>query len=132
MDNQRLLLWAALGFILLQIWTSWQIDYGPRPQPNATQTANDNAQGGNTQENGQTVNNTAGLIDQSESNGGATDLPTPATTTAANNAQPGTSLPSENEPAAEQQGTQISVVTDTMKVLIGTKGGDINLSLIHI
>ncbi len=39
MDNQRILLWAALGFLLLQLWTSWQIDYGPKPvapAPSAT------------------------------------------------------------------------------------------------
>ena len=38
MDNQRLILFVALSFILLFIWQQWQIDYGPQPPaPVATQ-----------------------------------------------------------------------------------------------
>ena len=113
MDNQRLLLWAALGFLLLQIWTSWQIDYGPRPQPapvaDATQPS---------------VN--TGVIDQSETPAANNDLPTPATTEASSSTTAQTSaLPTDNESVAEA-GTQIMVETDTLRVSIGTKGGDIN------
>jgi YidC/Oxa1 family membrane protein insertase len=113
MDNQRLLLWAALGFLLLQIWTSWQIDYGPRPQPapvaDATQPS---------------VN--TGVIDQSETPAANNDLPTPATTEASPSTTAQTSaLPTDNESVAEA-GTQIMVETDTLRVSIGTKGGDIN------
>ncbi len=113
MDNQRLLLWAALGFLLLQIWTSWQIDYGPRPQNNTVDNST-----------GQTASNTAGLIDQSESTAGINnDLPsTPASVDSTGQTS---ALPAEPESTAEQ-GTQITVVTDTLRVSIGTKGGDIN------
>ncbi len=113
MDNQRLLLWAALGFLLLQIWTSWQIDYGPRPQNNTVDNGT-----------GQTASNTAGLIDQSESTAGINnDLPsTPASVDSTGQTS---ALPAEPESTAEQ-GTQITVVTDTLRVSIGTKGGDIN------
>lgn len=114
MDNQRLLLWAALGFLLLQIWTSWQIDYGPKPQPNTVQTTNGN---------GQLPGDTAGLINQSESTAGNSDLPTPASVE--NSSQQSSALPTETQATAEQ-GDQITVVTDTMIVTIGTKGGDIN------
>jgi len=113
MDNQRLLLWAALGFLLLQIWTSWQIDYGPKPQPETSQTANGT---------GQAANNTAQLINQSEDAPTSNDLPTPATVESSTQAG---ALPTETQ-ATTQQGAQITVVTDTMVVRIGTKGGDIN------
>lgn len=113
MDNQRLLLWAALGFLLLQIWTSWQIDYGPRPQP--APVADGTQPSVNT-----------GVIDQSETPAATNDLPTPATTEASPSTTAQTSaLPTENESVAEA-GTQIMVETDTLRVSIGTKGGDIN------
>ncbi len=31
MDNQRILLYAALGFVLLLLWQNWQLQYGPPP-----------------------------------------------------------------------------------------------------
>ena len=114
MDNQRLLLWAALGFLLLQIWTSWQIDYGPKPQPEPVQTTDGNAQ---------TPGNTAGLINQSESTAGNNDLATPASVE--NTSPQSSALPTDTQ-ATTEQGDQITVVTDTMIVTIGTKGGDIN------
>jgi len=33
MDSVRLLLWGALGLVLILAWEAWQRDYGPRPQP---------------------------------------------------------------------------------------------------
>ena len=64
MDNQRILLWAALGFLLLQVWTSWQLDYGPRPAPPVATTDT-------------TTTADTGIIDQPEAVPESDDLPTP-------------------------------------------------------
>lgn len=115
MDNQRILLWAALGFLLLQIWTSWQLDYGPRPEPVAVGTGNSTA-----------VGSTPNVgIDQSEAsnaNPGSNDLPSPVSGSVRTNTD---SLPSQSE-QAEQEGRQITVTTDTLQVTLSTVGGDVN------
>ncbi len=109
MDNQRVLLWAALGFLLLQVWTSWQQDYGPRPQVAISQPGE--------------VQPSVG-IDQTERTAlGATpsdDLPTPVA--GAQSAVVAGTAAQDSGPAGEQ----ITVTTDTIKVTIGSKGGDIN------
>ena len=110
MDNQRILLWAALGFLLLQVWTSWRLDYGPQPQPQVAENPQTGAvpainQSGNT--------GTAGVTPPSN------DLPAPVangqTTTV-------TETPSDGAPAGEN----IVVTTDTFEVTLNSKGGDIN------
>ena len=37
MENQRIFLWAALGFISLLLFQTWQVDYGPKPEPRVVQ-----------------------------------------------------------------------------------------------
>ena len=37
MDNQRLILFVALSFVLLLIWQAWVEDYGQKPQPVSTE-----------------------------------------------------------------------------------------------
>ena len=112
MDNQRVLLWAALGFLLLQVWVYWQQDYGPEPVPHvATEPG---------------VQSPAVGIDQSESVGTTTgttnsvtnDLPAPVAGTESS-AAPDTAEVSD-------RGDQITITTDNLKVTIGTVGGDIN------
>lgn len=39
MDNQRILLYGALGLLLLLIWQTWQLDYTERPEPEAEEPA---------------------------------------------------------------------------------------------
>ena len=113
MDNQRILLWAALGFLLLQVWSSWQQDYNPRPVAPATAPTVDNLQPGGD----------APSIDQS---GGvnpaviapSNDLPAPVAS-----GQPAVvANTADGAPAGEE----IIVTTDTLKVAISSKGGDIN------
>lgn len=112
MDNQRILLWAALGFLLLQVWTSWQIDYGPKPLPAPVATTD-------------TVNpvTTTGVIDQSESSLAipGDDLPAPVNDGTVASAP----LPADNDSAAVAA-PGIVVTTDTLRVEISSKGGDIN------
>jgi YidC/Oxa1 family membrane protein insertase len=111
MDNQRILLWAALGFLLLQVWTSWQIDYGPKPvAPSPTA--------------GVSTDGTTPLpVEQTEAGAVANvvDLPAPVTDTGAVPA----AVPTEVEQTAT--GVQeIMVETDTVRVSISSRGGDIN------
>ncbi len=112
MDNQRILLWAALGFLLLQVWTSWQIDYGPRPTP-APIAPSQTGEG--------TVS--PGVIDQSESAVALSgdDVPAPVS----NGAVVTTQLPTESETTVTAA-PGIVVTTDTLRVDISSKGGDIN------
>lgn len=112
MDNQRILLWAALGFLLLQVWTSWQLDYGPRPTPvTANPSATSNA-----------ANSTAS-INQDGSPVGAADLPTPVAGGSSTATESG--LPSQSD-GKMQNGQIITVTTDTLSVEISSVGGDIN------
>ena len=106
MDNQRILLWAALGFLLLQVWTSWQIDYGPRPVAPVATTANPTT--------AQT-----GIIDQPEAVDATDDLPTPVQSSGTQN----TVLPAQA--TQEQKGQTITVETDNLRVFLSTIGGDI-------
>lgn len=112
MDNQRILLWAALGFLLLQVWTSWQLDYGPKPQaPSAVATTN----GVINDSTGQ-----AGVIDQTESTLPNNDLPTPVQ----GSGSQATALPAATD-GGEQKGQTITVETDNLRVFLSTVGGDI-------
>ena len=114
MDNQRILLWAALGFLLLQVWTSWQIDYGPKPPPASTTDAA-------TPAVTSTVN--PGVIDQTETAQvvPGDDLPAPVSGGSVTAAP----LPGETETAVAAA-PGIVVTTDTLRVEISSKGGDIN------
>lgn len=112
MDNQRILLWAALGFLLLQVWTSWQLDYGPKPQaPVAVAPTN----GVNINNAGQT-----GIIDQTESALPTNDLPTPVQ----GSGTQASALPAAGD-SGEQKGQTITVETDNLRVFLSTIGGDI-------
>ncbi|OED39113.1 membrane protein insertase YidC [Chromatiales bacterium (ex Bugula neritina AB1)] len=113
MDNQRILLWAALGFLLLQVWTSWQLDYGPRPAPVADNPVA--VTGGS---------DTTASINQEGSAVGREDLPTPVVG-ARNRTAETSNLPSQSD-QIEQKGQTITVTTDTLRVEIGSVGGDIN------
>lgn len=107
MDNQRILLWAALGFLLLQVWVSWQQDYGPQPTPVVA--------------DGSTALPANG-IDQSESAlpavAPSNDLPTPVVD------EQTKAVAQSNDNTAT--GDDITVTTDTFRVTISSKGGDIN------
>ena len=107
MDNQRILLWAALGFLVLQIWVYWQQDYGPEPVPHvATEPG---------------VQSPSVGIDQSESaatpNSVTNDLPAPV-------AGPESAAAPDSAEVSDS-GDQITITTDNLKVTIGTVGGDI-------
>ena len=112
MGNPRVLIYAALGFLLLQIWTSWQIDYGPKPQPPQPVATGDTV----------AVPDTQGAVTDN-------DLPSPATAVVTNPIStdtPGVAAPVSEDQSAPVSNQQVRVLTDTIDVTLGTRGGDIN------
>ena len=104
MENQRILLYAALGFILLIIWQNWQMQYGPNAeqfrQAAEQRAASDNA--GN---------------DSTVSSGALPAMPT-GTSAAAPGAPQIQSMPGSQK---------ISVVTDVLDVEVDSRGGTISM-----
>lgn len=117
MDNQRLLLWAALGFLLLQLWTSWNIDYGPKPDPVVADTTQPGADSpGQNPGNGQSIDQTGDApVNAIASND---DLPAPVSN--------GQAAVQETVTDGSPAGQDVVVTTDTFEVTLSTKGGDIN------
>jgi len=98
MDNMRMVLFAALAFVVLSLWQAWQKDYGPQPASVDHQT-----QG--AKEKNKTIERST------------EDIPVPV-----NNEQPKIS----NEETVEQKkGQRIEVQTDVIRAVIDTNGGDI-------
>ena len=102
MDNQRLLLFIALAFVLMMLWQAWQHDYGHAPVPEAAAPTQQAAPG--------------------------TTQPPAASTTSED--LPGTTQPAQPAtPAAVAQvlqtGKQITVQTDLYRIVIDAHGGDL-------
>ena len=107
MENQRLFLWAAFGFIMFWIYQTWQTDYAPRPLPQPASEQISEA----TPANGESASEPiAGTSD---------DFP---------------ALPSDVEPQPQMKsadtapvniGAVVRVVTDVLNVDIATIGGDL-------
>jgi len=106
MDNQKLILFFALSFILLLLWQAWQQDYGPQPAAISAVTAEDKASPPSSPEDvplSPPADGQAALSDQL------------ATTPA---------VPAEvHEALVSAQ--RIHVITDLLDVEIDTIGGDI-------
>lgn len=98
MDNQRVLLYAAFGFLLLLLWQQWQLDYNT-PKPPAA-VASSTSQSGASSDDSPTIEGANPLAPAD-----ATDIP--------------------GSSAAVNDGQSIHVVTDVLDITIGTKGGDI-------
>ncbi len=104
MENQRILLYFTLFFILYLLWAEWQTDYGPRPESVATQQVTTPAVSSEVPE--------------------APEAPEAAIITQ----DPG--LAEQKKPVTI--GSQrIQVVTDLVEVEIDTKGGDIVKTLLR-
>ena len=98
MDNQRLILFVALSFVVLLLWQAWVEDYGPVPQETATPVQGDGAP-------------RAGAP-------GAEDIPAPA-------AAPGEPAVAVPDTELLESGQVVEVETDLLKVRIDTVGGDL-------
>jgi YidC/Oxa1 family membrane protein insertase len=97
MDNQRLLLFVALSFVVLLLWQAWMKDYGPAPQPRTAPAVTD-----------QPVSTTTP----------GEDLPQAG-------AEPATGERLVPEDITLKTGQQVQVETDTLSVVIDTLGGDL-------
>jgi len=103
MENQRIFLWAALGFISLLLYQTWMLDYGPKPEP--------------VTEEG--VTSTGGLP---ATNGGSGILPSIDGDSAADSGA--TAVIAKTESGAVR-GQLLSVETDVALIEVDTVGGTI-------
>ncbi|HHH36466.1 MAG TPA: membrane protein insertase YidC [Gammaproteobacteria bacterium] len=100
MDNQRVILFFVLSFVLLLMWQAWQEDYGTSPgEPASSRTA-------------------------SQEQAPAADVPQAPAAAGANNTPADARVPSPKEDLLEK-GRRIRVVTDLLDVEIDTHGGDL-------
>ncbi len=100
MDNMRMILFAALGFVMLSLWQAWQKDYAPKPEPAVAEQP------------------ISGTEEKNITNDSKTeDLPVPVS-----NDQP---VFTEQETIEKKNGQRITVETDVIDVVIDTNGGDL-------
>lgn len=111
MDNQRLLLFAALAFIAMLMWQTWQQDYGPKPvEPQAT--------------TGIQMPGSTGSADIPQASDGSVPVAVPAGTAVPSATATGsTDVPVRATSLETAQ--RVSVKTDVFHVIIDTRGGDI-------
>lgn len=100
MDNQRLILYLSLVFVLFLIWQAWQEQHNPKPSAASRSPAQIDA----------AIPDSGKLpVEPSES----PDVP-----------ESSELVPSQSLPAQEQ-GARVKVTTDTLEVEIATKGGSL-------
>jgi YidC/Oxa1 family membrane protein insertase len=100
MDNQRLLLYLSLVFVLFLIWQAWQEQYAPKSPP-STQTQTKSMH-----------ESTAEQIPAEPSS--KADVP-----------QTAESLPATSKPSEQISGDRVRIVTDKLDLDISTQGGNI-------
>ena len=96
MESQRSLLVIGLLMVSFLLWQQWQLDYGPQPVAPATTTAEQNA-----------------VPEAIPSSTQSDDVPSATGSQALPVAQ------------ASAQGNLIEVTTDTLELLIDSRGGDV-------
>jgi|AntRauTorcE11898_2_1112593.scaffolds.fasta_scaffold01321_5 YidC/Oxa1 family membrane protein insertase len=114
MDNQRLFLYGALGLLLLLIWQTWQVDYGPRRDGTVPATAERSADGDN-------------------SAAAPGDTPEGPVTPAADDDTTPSRDGMSDAPAQDSiaKGQRVQVVTDLLDVTIDTRGGDLRQAFLR-
>ncbi|MDX1609594.1 MAG: membrane protein insertase YidC [Halofilum sp. (in: g-proteobacteria)] len=106
MDNQRLFLYGALGLMILLIWQTWQVDYGPQP-PATPQTTTERP-----------------------AEADVPDAPTTAEPPAEPASDSADGVPDRPAQALES-GERVRVVTDLLDVTLDTRGGDVRRALLR-
>ncbi len=106
MENQKLLLYVALSFVLLLLWQDWQQDYGPKSNASVDQVVQPANGAAQQPPSAPTIGASAGG-----------DVPRPNVTQ-----QPTPVVP--NQPQL-QSALRVHVVTDLLNVDIDALGGDI-------
>lgn len=113
MDNQRLFLYGALGLLLLLIWQTWQVDYGPRREGTQPATAERSADEGEVP--GDTPEGPVTRDDEDSEGGTPSDE----------------GLADAPEQDAIEKGRRVQVVTDLLDVTIDTRGGDLRRAFLR-
>ncbi len=97
MDNQRTFLYIALGLIVFMIWQAWQRDYGPKPVAEVE---------------------TISTSQQQAPAAAPEDIPDAAEAVRSD-------MPVSAPTRQDVSSRQVRVITDTLDILIDTRGGDI-------
>ncbi|MCW8963975.1 MAG: membrane protein insertase YidC [Gammaproteobacteria bacterium] len=113
MGNPRLVLLAALGFIMMLMWQEWQKDYGPKP---AQQTV------ASTQQNQQGMLPVADQQPTTQSE----ELPELSTSSSLNQASEQPQEDSGDQTTTDVTDRYVHVLTDKLDVWIDTRGGEIS------
>jgi YidC/Oxa1 family membrane protein insertase len=112
MGNPRIVLLAALGFIMMLMWQEWQKDYGPKPVQTATpqlETVKSIPATGQVQEPGATE-----------------ELPSLSPSSSLNKMPVAGQQSNEPELPATATIQIVEVLTDKLQVWINTRGGEIS------
>jgi len=107
MDNQRLFLYGALGLLILLMWQTWQVDYGPAGQRTPETVAEGDRASAPT-ESAEADLPDAPLAERDAGTGAADGGTTP-----------------EEMQRALPRGERIRVLTDRLDVTLDTIGGDL-------
>ncbi|CAK0761174.1 membrane protein insertase YidC [Gammaproteobacteria bacterium] len=110
MDNQKLMLYVALSFVLLMLWQAWQEDYGPKSGTPTTQVAEPLANG-----SGMAPPTTANSSAKADTSADIPKLATPNLPT----------LPPSPAQPMLKSAERIHVVTDLYNIEIDALGGDL-------
>ncbi len=110
MDNQRLLLYGALGLLLLLVWQTWQVDYGPGSDAASPTRAEQSADGESVPE--ATPDAPDAPLETEESQAATPDGEAAGT-------------PGDAPADILASGERIQIVTDLLQVTIDTRGGGI-------
>ena len=107
MENQRLLLYFTLFFILYLLWTEWQLDYGPKPQAPIAETTTAPGPASAQQE----------LVEVPD----AAEVEAPKADVAV----------FESTSTEHADARRVRVLTDVLDVEIDTRGGDIRRAVLR-
>lgn len=111
MEQQRLLLFVALAFIMFLMFDAWQKDHKPEQTPTASAPAKTTASTSAITSTGDSASDSSNEIPVAES--------APQSNAAVS------SVPSQTTTELFKQGQAIHVVTDVLDITINTAGGDI-------
>ncbi len=114
MEQQRLILWLGLAFVMMLLWQAWMTDYGPQPRsapPSAAATSSAGAEG-------------AGVA----AAGG--ELPPVAEPDAEDAALPTAPGVGPRVSPAADAGERVRVVTDVLDLEIGTQGAGLRRAIL--
>ena len=110
MENQRLLLYFTLFFIVYLLWAEWQMDYGPKPAA---------------------APDTASVATEQQAPSSTTETATAAAAVPEATAVRGEAALVDDTEDTSTDSQRIRVITDVLDVEIDTRGGDIRRAILR-